>query len=200
LDWDYVLWRSEIFRTTPLLFFHLRRLDLLEGVPEPVRFYLERWSTLSEVRAKLLYEELMPILDSFEHFGLDYFLLKGCAVSALLYPDPLVRPILDLDLMIDPEDIRIALEIMAGLGYVHGLWHSATNQITRVDYGPTDMSEHHELPVFLKRVHTKSPLPRQFVPKSWCSKHIKCFIGEDGTVSFPILVDLHLNLSVGFDL
>src|SRR5439155_18308941 len=118
LDWDYVLWRSEIFRTTPLLFFHLRRLDLLEGVPEPVRFYLERWSTLSEVRAKLLYEELMPILDSFEHFGLDYFLLKGCAVSALLYPDPLVRPILDLDLMIDPEDIRIALEIMAGLGYV----------------------------------------------------------------------------------
>lgn len=202
LDWDHVLWRSEIFRTTPLLAYHLHRLNLQGSFPEYAAVYLENWANLSSLRSKFLFEELISILTAFESRGIKYFLLKGTALSGILYPDPLVRPMLDLDLMILPQDAHRARGTMRDLGYLHALWNPDTNAITPLATNQIAeyQSEHYELPAFMKRVYAKSPVPHQFVPKSWRKKHLKCWVGKDGTLCFPIFVDLHINLSLGFDL
>jgi hypothetical protein len=202
LNWPHVLWRSESYRTITLLHYHLKRLGLLEGLPEEVRGYLDCWSTMSETRSRALYRELATVLDALESEGIDYFLLKGSALSPLIYPEPLLRPMLDMDLMVHQQDIRRARRAMFALGYQHGIWNPLTNRIRRLKHTlhPGYFDEHHELPAFLKTTPpSKSPVPPALIPASWKRKHIKCHVAGDGTVSFPVFMDLHINLSVGFE-
>lgn len=202
LKWDHVLWRSEIFRTTPLLAYHLKRLTLQESIPEYAAAYLTNWTSLSSLRSKFLFDELLSILSAFERRGIKYFLLKGTVLAGVLYPDPLLRPMLDLDLMIRPHDADRVRGVMRELGYLHALWNPDTNAITplAVDQIVEYQTEHYELPAFMKRVFSRSPVPHEVVPRSWRTKHLKCFVGRDGTLCFPVFVDLHINLSLGFDL
>jgi hypothetical protein len=199
VEWDRVVWRSEMFRTTPLVYYHLRRLGLDEAVPGAIAGYLDAWSRLSAARASVLYDELGRIVDALELEGIDYYLLKGAALGPLVYPDLLLRPMIDLDVMIRPGDVPVARSLMRGLGYRHGIWDPETNFVAEVAYAPVDYANHHELPAYHRLVETASPVPSELVPREWRRKHHKCFL-HDGTVSFLVFADLHFNLSVGFDL
>ncbi len=202
LQWEYVLWRGEFFRTLPLIWYHLGRLHLQQKVPSDVQNYLAAWSELSQIRSQLLFRELMTISAAFDAEGLPYFLLKGTAVVPLFYPDPFIRPMLDLDIMIQPQDALAARQVMLDLGYLHAVWNPDNNVVTPVP--PRDIAEyqsdHYELPIFMRTVSAPVSIPAELVPRSWRRKHLKCYIGPNQIGSFPVFVDLHLNLSLDFDL
>jgi hypothetical protein len=202
LDWYYVVWRSEAYRTTPLLWYHLRRLGLADAVPEPVRTYLEAWHALSAQRTGVLLAELRAILDAFDAAGIRSALLKGTALAPLLYPEPGMRAMLDLDLMIFPDDVAAAVRVMHDLQYEHAVWNPDTDRVVPLAHHQIAeyRAPHYELPAFMKRVRTPTSVPPRIVPRSWRRKHLKCFVHPDGTVTFAIFVDLHTNLSEGFDL
>ena len=200
VDWAYVLWRAEFYRTTPLLFHHLTAADAIGALPLPARAYLESWAAMSRARTTVLFDELGFVIDHLQRAGIEFFLLKGCALASLLYPDPLLRPMLDLDIMVHPADLESARRLLFSLRYVHGVWDYRTNRISRVDYGETDEAEHHELPILVRTRESTVGVPPSMVPRNWRRKHIKCYMRGDGRVSFPVFVDLHFNLSVGFEI
>src|SRR5919199_63465 len=167
VEWDRVVWRSEMFRTTPLVYYHLRRLGLDEALPEAVAGYLDAWSRLSAARASVLYDELGRIVDALDRARIDYFLLKGAALGPLVYPDLLLRPMIDLDVMIRHRDIPAARRLMRGLGYRHGIWDPETNYVAEVVHAPADYDGHHELPAYHRLVEAASPVPPSLVPREW---------------------------------
>lgn len=57
------------------------------------------------------------LFDALERRGIAFAPLKGCALRPL-YPEPTMRPMSDLDILIDPADAQCIEEVVFGLGYL----------------------------------------------------------------------------------
>ena len=60
---------------------------------------------------------LLQILNHFERQRISCLVLKGMALAYLIYPDPATRTMGDIDLLIQPNQIRQASETLVSLGY-----------------------------------------------------------------------------------
>ncbi len=134
-DWDEVL---EI--ATPLLhpWLHHRLAGLPDfgGAPEPIRRRLagaRRASALLHIRRR---EALRGILAAFEREEVPVLVLKGMALACLVYPEPALRPMLDVDLLVPRDTLGRARRILHGLGFRVPLRHAF-----RPETGATAMPE-----------------------------------------------------------
>jgi len=175
---------------------------MLRKVPPLIQSYLENWAKLSTLRTVEQVRQMGRILNAFENESMDYFLMKGAALSLLYYPTEMDRPMQDLDIMIKIDDALKSQQIMFNLGFTHGIWKSSDASLTPRKSNITKKSllEKHELPPFTKISETLSPLPREVVPDAWRLQHIKCAINDKGVLKIPVFVDLHINLSVGLSI
>lgn len=57
-------------------------------------------------------------LAAFDQEGIEALVLKGGALMHLLYPDPALRPMSDLDLLVRPADMPRARAVLADLGFI----------------------------------------------------------------------------------
>lgn len=57
------------------------------------------------------------LLTAFSHAGIQVVLLKGAALAHLLYGDPALRAMADVDLLVDPRDGARAADVARQLGY-----------------------------------------------------------------------------------
>jgi putative nucleotidyltransferase-like protein len=201
LDWPYIIWQTEHHKCLPILLDHLQRLNLFEAVPKEILWYIQAWTRLSKTRSVEQFRELGTILDTLNDAKIEHFILKGSALAGLYFPDPLTRPMQDVDVMIHPKDAKRAQKTMYSLGYRHGIWNPGTARFTHMfrRITPSLFRSHYELPSFTKVIHIESPLPSGAVPWGWRKKSIKCHIDDKGRLSLPIFADLHFNLSAGMD-
>ena len=63
------------------------------------------------------------LLAAFAIVGIPIILLKGAALAHRIYPGPELRPMVDIDVLIDPADMERAVAITRGLGYSFALRH-----------------------------------------------------------------------------
>ena len=66
---------------------------------------------------QLLYAELGRILGALESAGVACILLKGAALGTSVYPDPALRPMNDLDLLVDRSALERGVDAIRELGY-----------------------------------------------------------------------------------
>jgi len=201
IDWAYVTWRAENNRTIPLLDYHLRRLEVLDALPAEIKVYLQRWTILSRLRSVLEFKNLTEILEAFDQAGIAWFLVKGPDLALLYYPDPLLRPMTDVDIMVNPADAPRVQQVMFDLGYGHGIfdpsngrWAGEEKRIT-----PESFRETYALPVFVRIESVESPFAASEVPRQVRYKHVKAYIDSAQIMHMPIFVDVHVTLSVGID-
>jgi hypothetical protein len=199
LDWELVLWKAETFGTIPLLRFHLNRLGLAADVPAHVRAYLDTWSALAAIRARILGDELVRLALTLDRNRIDYFLVKGAAVAPLYYPEPSIRHMLDIDVMIGQDDFPIVRDLMFQYGYMHGVWMPETNEVIEVLDPVVDLVTHHEFPALQRQITVPNTTGRHDVPEPWKRKHLKLAMSPTA-ICFNVFVDLHFNLAVGLDL
>ncbi len=64
-----------------------------------------------------LERRLLEVVDAFERAGLELIVLKGTAVAHLDYPDPAMRMFGDNDVLVHPDQVQPALELLGDLGY-----------------------------------------------------------------------------------
>ena len=69
-------------------------------------------STTSSLRIE---SSIAPVADALDEAGIDWRLLKGAATAHLLYPEPGLRTIGDLDVMVRPHDFERASNIVSTL-------------------------------------------------------------------------------------
>lgn len=115
-DWDAVATRAEHERLAPLLYVALRE----SAAPVATLARLRSAWMAAERQQLLAGRQLTEILEAFATAGLAAIVLKGPALASEYYADPALRPFTDLDLLVRRRDRERAIEVLAGLGYVHG--------------------------------------------------------------------------------
>ncbi|MBU1660855.1 MAG: nucleotidyltransferase family protein, partial [Chloroflexi bacterium] len=101
----------------PLLYWHFKNENWPPGIPKGVAAALmgQYYSTLGQ--NTMLFRELDRILAAFAEANIPVILLKGAALAQTIYPDPALRPMGDLDLLVEKDDLERAVASAQNLGY-----------------------------------------------------------------------------------
>lgn len=132
-DWPAIIAEAERHGLAPLLYRHLR--DAGAACPAAARRQLQglylRHRHANDVRL----EKLPEVLRALRREGIEAAVLKGAALCHLLYPDPALRPMSDLDLLVPAAHCQDAQAVLRDLGF-----HAAERHRRR------SMRRHHHLP------------------------------------------------------
>jgi len=113
--WDELPAQAEIFGIGPLLWHHLRQAEI--SIPSETERTLRgmylRERALNQAHTRTLVE-LQSLLGQ---AGIQALILKGLAIAYKYYPDPALRPVSDIDLLLKKEDMLSTLHILGDAGY-----------------------------------------------------------------------------------
>jgi hypothetical protein len=101
----------------PILYWHCGTLPPEFLPPEEVLNEMRRAFVWSRGRALWMDRQLREILTAFDKTGIRILVLKGPALARTVYPHTAMRPSLDLDLLVRPEDMARSRAILEDLGY-----------------------------------------------------------------------------------
>ncbi len=111
-DWD--MWLRRTAGLAPLLYRNLHGHGILPpGVDARLLFAVFH----SRTRSEIAFRELDRVLPCLSDAHVPVILLKGAALATAIYGDPVLRPMIDLDLLVHPGDVARVLEALQGLGY-----------------------------------------------------------------------------------
>jgi len=115
IDWQQFIVEAESNGLAPWLY-HNRdngRIQFDAGVLNKLRALSVRHQHASEVYTEVLIE----LLTAFAEKEIDVILLKGAALARTVYPQPGLRPMRDLDILVHIEDLTSSWEVCQGLGF-----------------------------------------------------------------------------------
>lgn len=136
VPWDRMVARARRHGLSPLLYWQLKQRPApADSVPGDLWSVLERDYFAAVAQGARREKELLCVLEALQGANVPVLVLKGAAFSYTVYPDPAVRPMADVDLLVRRErlpDVRRALE---ALGYVHrpeprGRWNPFNTEFT----------------------------------------------------------------------
>ncbi len=87
------------------------------GVPEAVLQAARRHCTIEQMWTSQVIAALHETLPRFEARGIKAVALKGPILAERFYPDPALRPCIDLDLLVDADQLEAATGVLEALGY-----------------------------------------------------------------------------------
>lgn len=114
-EWAAAAWVAYWQNALPWLVHRVRETGA--SVPGTVYSRLVSVDANSRERTRLMLDACVEILGAFALEGIDAMPLKGAVLAAVYYPDPLIRPLADLDILIRRRDLNHAIRIIKRLGY-----------------------------------------------------------------------------------
>ena len=116
-EWREILAQAQIQQLAPLLYQRLVKDRKKEGLPDEVARVLQESYYRCLRRNLLKFNELHKVLLEFQKNGIPILLLKGSYLAKFIYQNIGLRPMVDLDLMVERDHLQPALEILRKLGY-----------------------------------------------------------------------------------
>lgn len=117
-DWPKVLEAANRGWLVPALYVALRKKDCLGRLSEPVRDYLALLHDRNAERNRRLRAQLVEALRALNQKGIEPILLKGGISLFTAQEDSLgARMLSDLDINLDPSEMRAAKDALGELGY-----------------------------------------------------------------------------------
>jgi hypothetical protein len=138
-NWQEVPTTAEVNGLAPLLSYHLSQSGI--AVPSETRHRLLALTFAHRSANRARFAVLGEILDAFTAAGIRAVVLKGAALAHLLYPNPGLRPLGDLDLLVDADLADRAQSTLGTLGFTAPPAGARTGSRTR---------RHHHLPIATK--------------------------------------------------
>lgn len=122
LDWHYLQRAADRQGVLPLLYQWLQRHpDVVAGAKDAghavVLEALHEAYWRSHFRNRLLFEELQRIAHAAADAGIVLMPLKGAVLAPHFYATPALRPLSDVDLLVQPRDVRPFGELLRRMGY-----------------------------------------------------------------------------------
>jgi hypothetical protein len=115
LDWAYVLGATRRLGALPLLHLALERSGAV--LPQEVERLGRQARVANTMRMLVAERQLREIREAFEKASIPFLILKGLPLAHELYPEPGLRPVGDLDLLVRRRFRDTALAVLASLGY-----------------------------------------------------------------------------------
>jgi hypothetical protein len=113
--WDEVLAQLKDHRMAPLLYVHLKGAGV--ELPQEARYSLQSLYVRHQWAAQVRRRVLGEIMAAFEADNIPALVLKGAALGYLVYPEPGLRPMSDLDILVPRSEVWRAGRVLAELGF-----------------------------------------------------------------------------------
>lgn len=138
-DWAYFDALVKQHRIQPLLIRGLRQRNV-DGCPELAKYRAQQNKYAMDSMTRL--QVLAQVNAAFSDAGIRMISMKGPLLSVELYGDPSMRTSRDLDLMVAPEDLRRAGDILTGMGFTLKPNPYATTPLRHKYYGLVEHEKH----------------------------------------------------------
>jgi hypothetical protein len=150
--WEGLPAQAEAHGLVPLLYTHLQATGVTAPptIKAEILGYYMQHAHAAQVRAQVLAD----ILRRYAAAGIDVLVLKGAALARLVYPQPVLRPMRDLDILVRAEDVYRAYALLPEIGFTpppsphHGLGpdhHHLTAIKRHTDGFSVSVEVHHAL-------------------------------------------------------
>jgi hypothetical protein len=116
VNWDKFLSLARYHRLAPLLLQGLKG-EAYNLLPANVVDALRKQALEGKARSLLLLEGLRDVAREFHHIGIPFIVLKGITLAKDLYPDDLLRPYVDVDILIRRSSYEQVKSVLGGIGY-----------------------------------------------------------------------------------
>lgn len=130
LDWDYIIHHCTQHKLLPVLYNRIR--NILQ-IPQHIMRILDNEYKIRKHIYSKQRDEFLHLLNELDKAGLKVILLKGVYLAEKCYSDPLERPYLDMDILIQKNETEYVFRIMKNLGYVQGESNRNTHAIDEFD-------------------------------------------------------------------
>ena len=101
----------------PLVYRLLRERGLFDRLPADVRTAFAQIAREEAVLESVRQRETTRVLEALAAAGVRPIVFKGTALAYTCYPDPALRPRLDTDLLIRPEDVAATSSVLQSLDF-----------------------------------------------------------------------------------
>ena len=114
-DWNEIIQITMNHGITGLMYYATKTGH--KQIPDQVMHKLK--SIFLNITAKnmRIYSSLSKILEAFDNDNIHCIVMKGAALADQIYKDIGLRPMFDIDLLIDPDDIWKVNSVLSDLGY-----------------------------------------------------------------------------------
>lgn len=130
LDWDYIIHHCTQHKLLPVLYNRIK--NVLRVHQHIVRILDNEYKIRKHIYSKQR-DEYLCLLNELSKAGLKIILLKGVYLAEKCYNDPLERPYLDMDILIQKHETEDVFRVMKSLGYVQGEYNKETHAIEKLD-------------------------------------------------------------------
>lgn len=140
-DWGLLKAQADKHMMTSLAFAGVQKLQAKGACSMPAAL-ARRWhedSILRQVISETQRKAFQQIVDAFEENKIPYMPMKGLGL-AVLYPEPRLREMSDLDFYVDESKVHNAAQLLRELGY--GVSAVKTTSETRAKRGPIRVELH----------------------------------------------------------
>jgi len=114
-EWEGVAAQAEAHGLAPLLYVHARAAGV--QLPAAVKRKLQGLYLRHQHANRVRTDVLRDILSTYHAAGVSALVLKGAALSHTVYPEPGLRPMSDLDILVREADLWSAQRLLADLGF-----------------------------------------------------------------------------------
>ena len=118
-DWQFIKQYSDAQGTASFIFKALKKNNLTNSVPGDIYNYFQNSYFQTHTKNILALEQLKKVLIAFNKVEIKTILLKGIAFAEFIYKDLGLRPMGDIDIMVEPDRLLDAEKILFELGYIN---------------------------------------------------------------------------------
>jgi len=115
-QWQALLVMVGQHRLGPLLRWQLGRAHAQLRIPVEVTTKLDRWHQKSAMRSLALRRELLVVHKVLQQANIAHIALKGAYLASHAYPDPALRPMRDLDILVPKHSLLDAYQALLNAG------------------------------------------------------------------------------------
>jgi hypothetical protein len=114
-QWDDLPIQAEAHGLVPLLYTQLQAAGVAipPAIKQQLLGYYMQHAHATQVRTQVLSD----ILTCYQTAGIDVLVLKGAALAHLVYPQPLLRPMRDIDILVRAEAVYHAYALLPEIGF-----------------------------------------------------------------------------------
>ncbi|MEO5788567.1 nucleotidyltransferase family protein, partial [Gelidibacter sp.] len=118
IDWDAVVIIASKHLMLPALYCRLKAKGLLPLIPNDLNIYLKEIAAINRGRNEILLKEAHEVSEIFKKENIEHVFIKGMALLAgNTFKDQAERMIGDIDILVAPNQLHKAFEILTKFGY-----------------------------------------------------------------------------------
>lgn len=192
--WDAATWQMAqqvivMQGIGPYLHAYLPSSLLWPTIPAAMRAWLAWQHAMNADRMTNFQSDLQPILQRANRVGIRVMPLKGALLAWRYYADPALRPMADLDLLIEPAALSAMTALLTELGYYHSadqarvtdhhrFTHLVANKVVARDCEHPDNPRRLELHTGLRRNIWNGARHRDLTMLLWSAAQESRLLGE----------------------